>query len=257
MAIANRVEFIDYIRRNLGEPVIELNIDDGQVEDRVDDAIKYFHLHHYNGTVKLFTKHTITQADIDNEYITVANPVQDVIKVYQNRAGAFSGGSGLFSQEFQFHLNNVETLTGGSVLAGDSSFGMIDFAVSSSYLSLIESNVTAEKTFMFNSTQNKLYIMHNWATEFSVGEIIVIELWSQVDPVANPEVYEDKFLIDYATALIKRQWGANMSKFDGVVLPGGITMNGRVILEDAKQEIEKLEEEMLLKYSLPPEDIIG
>jgi hypothetical protein len=247
MAITTRQNLIDYCLRRLGAPVTEINVDDDQVSDRIDDAIEFFQEYHFDGVEKVFLKHTITQTDIDNEYIDVVDPVISVLRVVPiPDFNAFQ--TGFFNEEYQLRLNDLENFSGSA---------LINWAMSQSNFSLVEHLFSIQPTMLFNRKQNKMYLETNWADRFSVGTIIIIEAYRALDPVTYTEVYNDMFLKKYATALIKQQWGSNLKKFTGVTLPGGITLDGQTIFSEALEEITKIEEEMSLKYELPPDGFIG
>ena len=247
MAITTRQNLIDYCLRRLGSPVTEINVDDDQVSDRIDDAIEFFQEYHFDGVEKVFLKHTITQTDITNEYIDVADAVISVLRVLPiPNFNAFQ--TGFFNEEYQLRLNDLENFSGSA---------LINWAMSQSNFSLVEHLFSIQPTMLFNRKQNKMYLETNWADRFSVGTIIIIEAYRALDPATYTEVYNDMFLKKYATALIKQQWGSNLKKFTGVTLPGGITLDGQTIFSEATEEINKIEEEMNMKYELPPDGFIG
>ena len=247
MAITTRQNLIDYCLRRLGAPVTEINVDDDQVSDRIDDAIEFFQEYHFDGVEKVFLKHTITQTDIDNEYIAVADPVISVLRILPiPNFNAFQ--TGFFNEEYQLRLQDLENFRAST---------MIDWAMSQVNFSLVEHLFSVQPTLLFNRKQNKMYLETDWADKFSVGTILIIEAYRALDPATYTEVYNDMFLKKYATALIKQQWGSNLKKFTGVTLPGGVTLDGQTIFSEALEEITKIEEEMSLKYELPPDGFIG
>ena len=247
MAITTRQNLIDYCLRRLGAPVTEINVDDDQVSDRIDDAIEFFQEYHFDGVEKVFLKHTITQTDIDNEYIDVADAVISVLRVLPiPNFNAFQ--TGFFNEEYQLRLQDLENFR---------SSAMIDWAMSQVNFSLVEHLFSIQPTLLFNRKQDRVYLETDWANKFSVGTILIIEAYRALDPATYPQVYNDMFLRKYATALIKQQWGSNLKKFTGVTLPGGITLDGQTIFSEASEEINKIEEEMSLKYELPPDGFIG
>ena len=247
MAITTRQNLIDYCLRRLGAPVTEINVDDDQVSDRIDDAIEFFQEYHFDGVEKVFLKKTLDQDDIDNEYIDVVDAVISVLRVLPiPDFNAFQ--TGFFNEEYQLRLNDLENFSGSA---------LINWAMSQSNFSLVEHLFSIQPTMLFNRKQNKMYLETNWADRFSVGTIIIIEAYRALDPATYTEVYNDMFLKKYATALIKQQWGSNLKKFTGVTLPGGITLDGQTIFSEATEEINKIEEEMNMKYELPPDGFIG
>ena len=234
MAITTRQNLIDYCLRRLGAPVTEINVDDDQVSDRIDDAIEFFQEYHFDGVEKVFLKHTITQDDIDNEYLVVVDPVISVLRILPiPNFNAFQ--TGFIKEEYQLRLNDLDSFTGSS---------LIHWAMSLTNFALVEQLFSIQPTLLFNRKQNKMYLETNWADKFSVGTILIIEAYRALDPATYSEVYNDMFLKKYATALIKQQWGSNLKKFTGVTLPGGVTLDGQTIFSEAMEEINKIEEEM-------------
>ena len=247
MAITTRQNLIDYCLRRLGAPVTEINVDDDQVSDRIDDAIEFFQEYHFDGVEKVFLKHTITQTDIDNEYIDVVDPIISVLRVLPiPNFNSFQ--TGFFNEEYQLRLQDLENFR---------SSAMIDWAMSQVNFSLVEHLFSIQPTLLFNRKQDRVYLETDWDDKFDVGTILIIEAYRALDPATYSEVYNDMFLKKYATALIKQQWGSNLKKFTGVTLPGGITLDGQTIFSEATEEINKIEEEMSLKYELPPDGFIG
>tara|TARA_B100000953_G_scaffold243504_1_gene205282 strand:+ start:18 stop:761 length:744 start_codon:yes stop_codon:yes gene_type:complete len=247
MAVNTRPQLIDYCLRRLGAPVTEINVDDEQISDRIDDAIEFFQEYHFDGVQKVFLKHPITQADIENEYIDIADPVISVLRVLPiPNFNAFQ--SGFFNEEYQLRLNDLENFSAST---------MINWAMTLTNFALVEHLFSIQPTMLFNRKQNKMYLETDWAGKFEVGSILIVEAYRALDPTTYPEVYNDMFLKQYATALIKQQWGSNLKKFTGVVLPGGVSLDGQTIFTEATEEITKIEEQMSLKYELPPDGFIG
>ena len=247
MALTSKALLKEYCLRRLGHPVIEINVDEEQCDDRVSDALQYFAEYHFDGVEKVFLKHTITQDDIDNEYIAMADPVISVIRVLPiPNFNAFQ--TGFFNEEFQLRIQDLNTFTGSS---------LINWQMSLQNWSMVDHLFTVTPTIHFNRKQNKVYLETNWADKFSVGDILIIEAYRILDPTTYTEIYDDMFLKKYTAALIKRQWGENLKKFEGVQLPGGVTLNGKTIYDEAVEEINKIEEEMNMKWELPPTGLLG
>ena len=244
--ITSRAALTEYCLRRLGKPVIEINLDEQQMNDRIDEAIEYFRQFHYDGSQKVFKKlPAITQANIDSRSIDVGDPVESVIRV-MTRSGLYS--SSFSNQKYQMFLSDMDTF-----MASD----LTNYHMKMSHINLMEEMFENEYTFMFNKVQNKLFIETNWKDEFTVGEILVIECYEILDPDTHTEIYDDHFLKRYVTALFKKQWGNNLKKFEGVQLPGGITLNGQQIYNEALEELNKIEEEMNLNWELPPDGLVG
>ena len=247
MALTSKALLKEYCLRRLGHPVIEINVDEEQCDDRVSDALQYFAEYHFDGVEKVFLKHTITADDITNEYIAMADPVISVIRVLPiPNFNAFQ--TGFFNEEFQMRLQDLNTFTGTS---------LINWQMSLQNFSMVSYLFTVAPTVLFNRKQNKLYLETDWENKFDADDLLIIECYRVLDPTTNVEVYNDIFLKKYCTALIKRQWGENLKKFEGVQLPGGVTLNGKTIYDEAVDEINKIEEEMNLKWELPPDGFMG
>lgn len=241
-----RAEFKQWCLRKLGKPVIEINVDDDQVEDRIDEALSYYWDYHFDGTERLFYKHQITQNDIDNRYITIPENIIGAIRVFNLSSNTLSTGN-MFSAQYQFVLNHLHDLV---------DYNVVHFYMSMAHIQFMEEILAGEQPIRYNRHVNKLYIDTDW-NRLSVGNYIVVEAYQIVDPNTYTDVWKDRWLQNYATAKIKYQWGSNLTKFEGMQLPGGVTFNGQQILQDAAQEIEKLEEDMINSYSLPVMDMIG
>jgi len=246
-SVTSRQGLIDYCLRRLGQPVIEINIDEDQLEERVDDALEYFQEYHFDGVEKVFLKHLITSGDITNEYIPMGDPVISVIRVLPIPSfDSFQGG--FFNEEYQLRLNDLNNFSGSS---------LIQWEMTQQNFSLVEQLFSIAPTMMFNRKQNRVYLEADWNEKFSVNDVLVIEAYRALDPSQYGEVWNDMFLKKYTTALIKRQWGENLKKFQGVVLPGGITLDGKSIYDEAVEEIAKIEEQMSLSYELPADGYVG
>ena len=246
-SVTSRQGLIDYCLRRLGQPVIEINVDEDQLDERVDDALEFFQEYHFDGVEKVFTKHTITQNDIDNEYISTDNSIISVVRVLPIPSfDSFQGG--FFNEEYQMRLNDLNNFSGSSLQQWSMTLRNFD---------LIERLFSIAPIMLFNRKQNRVYLETDWNERFKVDDVLVIEAYKILDPSTYPQVYNDMFLKKYSTALIKRQWGENLKKYQGVVLPGGITLDGKTIYDEAIEEIRQIEEEVSLKYELPADGYVG
>lgn len=241
----SRTEFKEYCLRKLGKPVIEINVDDDQIEDRIDEALAYYWDYHFDGTEKMYVKYQMTQTDLNNGYILVPENVIGVVNLFPI-AGNLTG-SGIFSATYQFVLNNLHDFV---------NYDLINYYMSFQHLAFMQETLSGRQPIRYNRNQNKLYIDMN-KDKINAGEFIVYECYQVLDPVTYADVWKDRWLQNYATAKIKYQWGANLTKFIGMNLPGGVQFNGEKILNDADEEIKKMEQEMLSSYSLPITDMIG
>lgn len=244
--ITSRSGFKEYCLRKLGKPVIEINVDDDQVEDRIDEALKYYWDYHFDGSEKVYYKYQVTQTDVDNKYIPVPDNVIGIINIFP--IGDYIATNNIFNIRYQIALNDLYTLTYQS---------MVPYYMAFQQLQLLEQLLVGQQPIRYNRNVNRLYIDTDWATKVKVGTFIVAEAYQVVDPTVYSDVWNDRWLQRYATALIKKQWGSNLTKFIGMQLPGGVQFNGEKIYDDAEKEIEKYENEMITSYSLPVTDMIG
>lgn len=246
-----RDELIEYCKRKLGDPVIEINVDDDQVEDRVDEAIQYYQEFHSDAVERTYLKHQVTQTDLDNGYVDLNNAnVLYLIKMFPINTG-FSGSRNFFDIKYQMMLNDIADLQN---FAGDMAY----YEQIQQYLSLLDMKLNGTPQVSFSRLKNRLYIFGDVNDgDISVNDYIIFEALVALDPVYCAAIYKDMWLLEYSTALIKEQWGANLSKFEGMQLPGGVSMNGRQIYEDARQEIEALREKIRLERELPIDFFVG
>lgn len=267
---STRQGLIDYCLRKLGYPVLEINVDDDQIDDLVDDAIQYFNERHFDGMERVYLKHKLTPEEKNvvrtgvtttsattnvgitsisyeesNNFIQLPDSVIGVFNVFKSDANTIS--SGLFNIKYQLFLNDLYYY---------GALDLLNYAMVKTHLEDISRIITPDVQLRFNKKQHRLYLDIDWAMVNS-NSYIIIDCFRFVDPSDFPKVYNDWWLKKYLTSLIKRQWGINMSKFQGVQLPGGITLNGRQLYDDAVLELEKLEEQLHNEYELPPMDMIG
>jgi hypothetical protein len=276
---ATRQQLIDYCLRRLGAPVLEINVDDDQIDDLVDDALQYFSERHFDGVERMYLKYQITQGDIDrgrakntdgvgivtttatsvdtgagsftssfyetSNFIQIPDSVTGIEKIFKFDTSSISGG--MFSLKYQIFLNDMYYFN---------SVELLQYAMVKSYLEDIDFLLTTDKQVRFNKRQDRLYLDIDWGAQ-SAGNFMVIDCYRALNPDSFTQVYNDSFLKRYLTALIKRQWGQNLSKFRGVKLPGGIELNGGEILQQAEQELSDIKSRMSMEYELPPYDFIG
>ena len=276
---STKQELIDYCKRRLGAPVLEINVDDDQIDDLVDDTFQYFNERHFDGVERMYLKYKITQEDIDrgsaqgtggvgivtttalgvnsgigsitsnwyetSNYLQVPDSVIGVEKVFKFDTSSISGG--MFSIKYQLFLNDLYYFN---------SVELMQYAMTKTYLEDIDFLLTPEKQMRFNKRQDRLYIDMDWS-ESAVDEWIILDCYRALDPESFTQGYNDSFVKKYLTALIKRQWGQNLIKFKGTKLPGGIELNGREIYDDAIKDLEDIKERMSTEYEVPPLDFIG
>ena len=241
-----RATLQDHCLRSLGAPVIEINVDEDQIEDRTDDAIQFYQSWHSDAVERTYLKHELTATDITNSYITVSDNITSVVRMLKINSTA---GNALFDVGYHMRLNDV-------FMSSGMMSSIQTYEQKLQHLSLVEHQLNTEEHLRFNRHMNRLHMDEGFG-DLVVGQFIVIEVYQIVDPGTYADVYNDMHLKKYLTALIKRQWGANMMKFDGFQLPGGITMNGRQMFDDAIEEIKELEEEVKLAWMTPDNFIMG
>lgn len=246
MAIpATRNDFKEYCLRKLGKPVIEINVDDDQVDDRIDEAFLYFSDYHFDGNEKTYYKYKVTSTDITNKYITMPDNIIGVVNLFPIGQGLNTNN--LFNIRYQIALNDLYTLT---------SVSMVPYYMALTHVQFLEQMLVGQQPIRYNRHVNKLYIDTDW-TIINVDDYIIVEAYQVIDPDVYVKTWGDRWLARYATCLIKQQWGSNLKKYQGMQLPGGITFNGQQIYDEATQEREELEHEMITSYSLPVTDMIG
>jgi len=278
---SSRQELIDYCLRRLGAPVLEINVDDDQIDDLVDDALQLFHERHFDGVEKMYLKYKITQEDIDrgkgrrasnpigivtttsssvtipgigattfdfeedSNYIQVPDSVIGIDGVFKVDTSQLS--SGMFNVAYQIFLNDVYNFT---------AIELLNYTMVKTYLETIDFLINTDKAIRFTKRQNRLYIDTNWGG-LKAGNYLLISCYRILDPANFSKVYNDSFLKTYLTSLIKKQWGQNLIKFQGVKLPGGVELNGRQIYDDALGELADIKARMRAEYEMPPLDMIG
>jgi hypothetical protein len=246
MAIpSTRSEFKEFCLRKLGKPVIEINVDDDQVEDRIDESLKYYYDYHFDGTEKLYYKHQVTANTVSDRYITLPENIIGAVRVFPISNSLIS--TNIFDIRYQIALNDLYTLT---------SVSMVPYYMAFQHIQLIEQLLVGQQPIRYNRHTNKCYIDMNW-DKVKVGDFLIIEAYEVIDPSTYSDAWGDRWLQQYCTEKIKYQWGSNLSKFNGMQLPGGVTFNGQAIKEESKAAIEALEKEMISSYSLPVMDMIG
>ena len=270
----NRGQLINYGLRQLGAPVLEINLDDDQLHDAVDDTVQIYQERHYNGIERMYLKYKITQDDIDrgtakgtdgvgivtttgiqtsnvtvtsnfyetSNFLAVPDNILGVHRIFKFDSSSISGG--MFSIKYQLFLNDLYYFN---------SVNLLQYAMTKTYLEDIDHLLTTEKQIRFNQRQDRLYLDIDWGAE-TVGNFIVIDCLRAID---TEQIYNAPFVKRYFTALIKKQWGANLLKFRGTKLPGGIELNGREIYDEGVRELQTLRDRSSMDYEMPPLDFIG
>ena len=268
---SSRQTLIDYCKRQLGAPVLKINVADEQIDDLLDDALQFFQERHFDGVEKTYLKYKLTQTDIDrgkgtagittttvsdggidydyeedSRYLPLPDGVIGVERILHFN-GSNNISSGMFNFKYQLFLNDIHYL---------GSTELLTYQMTQTFLSDIDHLLTTQKKIRFNQRKGRLYIDMDW-NEAVAGEYLVLDSYAIADPSSYTKVYNDSFLKRYLTSLIKRQWGMNLIKFQGVKLPGGIELNGRQLYDDAQKEIDTIMEQMPTYYEMPPLDMIG
>ena len=241
----SRQQFKEYCLRTLGKPVIEINVDDDQVEDRIDEALSWYWDYHFDGSEKIYYKYQITAQTKADRYVPMPENVIGVVNLFP--IGQALNTNNLFNIRYQIALNDLYTLT---------SVSMVPYYMALTHVQFLEQMLVGQQPIRYNRHVNRLYIDMDWNI-ITEGDYIIAEAYQVVDPDTFTDVWKDRWLLRYATCLIKQQWGNNLKKFSGMQMPGGITFNGQQIYDEATEERKQLEQEMITSYSLPVTDMIG
>lgn len=234
-----RSEFKDYVLRKIGAPVIQINVSDEQVDDRIDEAISFWRDYHYDGSQMVYLKHQFTQAEIDQGYVEVPENLLGVTRIF-DLSSSISTGTGMFNVQYQFVLNNLEDITG---------YNIQHYYMSLSHLQFLQEILVGRPLIRYNRHINRLYLDVTKST-LNAGSYIIIEGYDIIDGETYSDVWQDRFLQNYASALIREQWGLNLTKFSNMSLIGGVQFNGEQILSEAKNDRKEMEE--MAKTSLQP-----
>lgn len=232
-----REQFKRYCLVKLGEPVIQINVADEQVEDRIDEALSFWKDYHYDGTELNYIKYQLTEQDITNKYVTLPPEVVGVVRIFE--MSSLLMGSGEWSAQYQYMFNNISAITSG---------GLSDYFVLRTNLAMIEEVLSGKPSIRFNRHSNKLHLDVS-ASKLTVGKYIIIEGYTSLNEDNNPDIWSDRWLQNYATVLIKENWGSNLIKFPAMQLVGGITFNGEKLYNDAFEERKKMEDDAIRAFS--------
>jgi hypothetical protein len=238
MAVTSRQSLIDYVLRELGDPLIEINVTDEQIEDRVDEAILYFQEYYFDGIERMYLKHQITATDVTNKYITLPDHVWGVNRVFPYPTSSTSTSLNIFDLQYQLRMNDLRDLTSTS---------LIYYQQVMNHIELIDFLLNTQKQFRFNKFNSKLYIDQNWSAAGGLfeGNWLLLDVFSPLDPAQNPKFWNERLFKNYVTALVKKQWGSNLSKYQGIALPGGVTIDGTKIYNEGKSEQEAIEQTIM------------
>ena len=261
-APSTRETLKQYCLRNLGKPVIDINVDDDQVEDRIDEALQYFAQYHVDGVERMYLKYEVTAADITRmttdssesitedgvtttwkqgeNFLVVPSSVISVINVFplSDRANM-----NMFDVRYQLRLNDLYDFSSTSI---------VHYEMTMKHLDFLDHVLVGEKPLRFNQLSNKLFLDMDWKNDITPDQYIIIECYRKLDPTSHSDIFEDLYLKRYTTTLIKRQWGQNLSKFSGTAMLGGVTLNGPELFSTAIDEQQRLEEEIRSNFEEPP-----
>jgi hypothetical protein len=243
----NREELKQFCLRKLGKPVIEINVDDDQLEDRIDDALKMYHDFHYDGIERVIIQHELTQTDIDNKYITMSDSVISIERILDLNTG--SSSEILFDAEYHMSWDTLYAFNSTPA-------SLQHYAATKENINLINEMLNGKKPLRYRRHTDKLHIDMSWG-DIDVGDYIVIQAYQIIDPDSYTQVWADRWLREYTTELFREQWGHNLSKYSGVQMPGGVTFNGSEILSEAQTRLRELEEELRNTYEEPPTFYMG
>jgi len=243
---ASREELKQFCLRRLGAPLLEINVADEQIEDCIEIAFSYYYDYHYDATEKIYLAHQVTDQDKVNKYIQIPDEIIGVTSILD--VGDSYSTNNLFNLRYQISLNDLYSFNTGP---------FAPYYMAFQNVALAEELFVGKQSLRFNRHINKLYIDMSWDTKVMAGEYIIIEGYKRIDPDTYTDMYNDRWLQRYCTAQIKKQWGENLKKFEGISMPGGITFNGQKIWDEALDELNQLETEMLSSYSLPVSDMVG
>lgn len=249
---ATREQLKDYALRKLGFPVIDINVDDDQLEDRIDDALQKFRDYHYDGTEEVYLAHQITAGDVSNTYIQLSDNIVGISRILPISSGSISSSSSqgfnIFDINYQLRLNDFYNLLSSSYTY---------YVIAREHLAMLDLIVTGEIPFSFNKKLNKVTLFLDFAGRLAVNDYVVFQATQIVNPDTYAKVYNDTWVKSYTTALFKMQWGNNLNKYTNYTLPGGLVVNGDRIYNDAIQEIDRLNERLRDEYELPPQMQVG
>lgn len=245
--ITSRAALKEYCLRRLGAPVIEINVSEDQIEDRISDAFQFYTEYHYDAVETVYLKHEVTAQDIQNKYLTIDDGIISIIRIFP--LSSTWTKSYMWDIRYQLRLHELWDFT---------SVNMLNYTMTMQHLRNLELLFTGEVPIRYQRHTNRLYLDLAWGTsELPEGSVVVAEGYKMIDPAVYTDVYDDRWLKEYSTELIRRQWGDNLRKFQGITLPGGVQLNGDKIYQDALAQIRRLEEEMQDKYEIPCSMMMG
>jgi hypothetical protein len=249
---ASRADLKDYCLRNIGFPVVDINVDDDQLEDRIDDALQLYSEFHFDGTEFTYLGVQLTANNISQKYVTVVDSIIGVSRVMPigsaQIASTSSAGFNIFDINYQIRLNDFYNLLSSSYTY---------YVIAREHLAMLDMIVTGEQPLQFNKKTSQIHISMDWAGRLSAGDYLVFEAWRVINPVIYTKIFNDSWLKEYTTQLFKKQWGQNLKKYGNYILPGGIIINGQTIYDEAIAEVARLEEKLRDVFEEPPNFLVG
>ena len=228
--IRSREQLKQYALRALGAPVIEVNVADDQLEDRLDDAIEYYNMYHYDGVERMYLKHLITNTNMTNKYIQLPDDIRGITRVFSLNANS---SNSILNYETQFRMDMIANLHNSNIT---------DYQMTMNHLQMLDTLLSGQNQLRFNKNNGKLYIDMNW-DKLSPFHYIIVDCYQAIDPELETKMYDDVWLKAYVVAKFKMQWGQNLSKYNGVSLPGGVTIDGQSMYDTAVSELSALEQQ--------------
>jgi len=244
MQPTSRATFIEYCKQNLGDGIIHIELTDVQADNCVDDSLVLFREYHYEATQRTYLKHQVTAEDLVNHWIPCDDSIMSVVKIIQCNEGNLN----IFDVRYQLRLQDFYNF---------SNVSMQHYVITMEKLRLIDWLLNPEPTISFERLANRIYVNADWAYRVQQGDYFVFEVYQYLDEASYPRIWTDKWLKAYATCLMRRQWGSNVKKFNGIQTLGGVVLNGQQIYDEAMEEKEKLEEILYRDYMIPPRLFIG
>jgi hypothetical protein len=237
MAIVTNIDSLkDYILRELGSPLVNVDVTDDQLEDRIDEAIAFFHEYYFDGLEKVYLKHQITAQNITDQFIELPDHVWSVNRIFPYPTSSASSSVNIFDLQYQLRMNDLRDLTSTS---------LIYYEQVMSHVALIDNLLNTQKQFRFNKLNGKLFIDQKWGTALIEGNWLIFDVYTALDPTDSPKLWNERLFKQYAVALVKKQWGANLSKYVNIALPGGVTIDGQRIYDEGKSEVEDIEDKVM------------
>jgi len=248
MAVINREGLKSYALRALGAPLITIDVADEQAEDRIDEALAFFREYYFDGIEKVYYKHLVTTQNVTDTYIALPDTIWSVNRIFPYPTSSGSSSVNIFDLQYQLRMNDLKDLTSTS---------LIYYQQAMSHIALIDNLLNVQKQFRFNKLNGKLYIDQNWGIAgLAAGQYLLFDVYTALDPATSPRLWDDRLFKEYTIALFKKQWGTNVKKYQGIQLPGGVTIDGQSLYEEGKAEQAEIEDKIMSQLS-PLEFFMG